>query len=111
MSWRRAWRAVAPTPIGYKVTLQLADAAGKPVAQHDAEPADWQRPTTGWIPGEIITDTHVLVLPAELPAGTYALVAGMYPPGTGRRLAVTGKDAAGDLVRLGAVTVRGARGR
>jgi hypothetical protein len=36
------------------------------------------RPTTTWAPGEVITDTRALALPATLPPGKYRLVVGWY---------------------------------
>ncbi len=49
-------------------------------------PADWQRPTTGWLPGEVIIDSHVLMLPDPLPEGPLSLRVGLYDPDTGLRL-------------------------
>jgi hypothetical protein len=102
------WRALAPAATAQKVTVQLLDAGGRPVAQHDSEPAGWTRPTTGWLPEEVIPDEHVLHLPADLAAGSYRLVAAMYHPGTGARLPAGGRDAtpAGDAVRVATVEVR-----
>ena len=48
---------------------------------------------TGWLPGEIIVDEHVLSLPDDAPPGDYALIAGMYDESTLQRLAVL--DASG----------------
>jgi hypothetical protein len=57
-------------------------------------PAGWTRPTTGWLPGEVIVDTHTLAIPPDAPAGTYTLQSGLYDPDTGVRLAdATGADA------------------
>jgi len=43
-----------------KIFTHLVSEAGEIVAQHDGVPADWARPTTGWLPGEVIVDPHVL---------------------------------------------------
>ncbi len=50
------------------------------VAQHDGRPVAGTRPTTSWLPGEVIVDTHELVFadvgysgPAELEVGLYVL--------------------------------------
>lgn len=81
------WRAVGRMPLRYRVTLQLlpldaqsGEPAGPPLAQRDAEPAEGARPTTGWLPGEVIVDPHRLTLPADLPAGEYLLIAALYDP-------------------------------
>jgi hypothetical protein len=98
-----AWRALAPTGAKLKVTVQILDAAGVPVAQHDAEPADWTRPTTTWIPGEVILDSHVLSLPSDLPDGPYRVVVGLYDPGTGRRLPL--ESGGQDMIELTTLAV------
>ena len=72
------WSALAPPRKRYKVFLQLLDAAGNLVAQRDSEPAAGSAPTTGWQPGEVISDKHALLIPAGLPAGDYKLIAGLY---------------------------------
>jgi hypothetical protein len=80
------WRAEAETPTDYRVFVHLVDAAGNIVAQSDAAPAGWTRPTTGWLPGEYVLDTHTLTLPATLPEGPLSLRVGLYDPDTGQRL-------------------------
>ena len=99
------WRALSSTEIDYKVTVQMLDAYGHPLAQHDSEPAEWKRPTSGWIPGEVILDAHVLTLPQSVAPGRYHVVAAMYHPGTGRRLAASGHEFPRDLVQLGELEV------
>ena len=80
------WRAEAETPTDYRVFVHLVDATGAIVAQSDAAPAGWTRPTTGWLPGEYVLDTHILTLPATLPDGPLSLRVGLYDPDTGQRL-------------------------
>jgi mannosyltransferase len=73
------WRAdQAPTADRWKVFTHILDAGSKVVAQRDAEPADNLRPTTTWQPGERIDDNYGIVVPADLPAGSYTLEIGMY---------------------------------
>ncbi|MBK9054412.1 MAG: hypothetical protein IPL78_26940 [Chloroflexi bacterium] len=74
------WSAAAETPLSYHVFLQLLGPDGQVVAQSDGEPAAWTRPTTGWLPGEIILDPRSLTLPDPLPPGMYTLVTGLYLP-------------------------------
>ena len=62
----------------YKVFVQLLDATGASRAQVDALPVNGARPTTSWLPREIITDAYALKLPTDLPAGRYRLVTGLY---------------------------------
>jgi hypothetical protein len=99
------WRALKSVPVSYKVTVQLLDEADDVVAQHDGEPADWHRPTTGWMPGEVVVDRHALDVTDPLPPGTYRVVAGLYHPQTWERLPVTGTDAADGLVVLATIEV------
>jgi hypothetical protein len=81
------WQALGPLTKPLKVFAQLLAADNSVVAQSDSEPAAGQRPTTGWLLQEIITDPHTLPLPSNLPAGSYRLITGFYDPLTGQRLA------------------------
>jgi hypothetical protein len=88
------WQARAETELSFKVFVHVLDAADRVVAQADAVPLGGLRPTTGWLPGEIIADRYTLVLPGDLPAGHYQLVTGLYDPETGTRvLTSAGRDA------------------
>ncbi len=82
------WRAEAPLTTRYRVFAQLLAGDNRVMAQSDSFPAAGQRPTTGWLPGEVISDTHTLPLSPELPPGQYRLIAGLYQPLTGERLPV-----------------------
>jgi 4-amino-4-deoxy-L-arabinose transferase-like glycosyltransferase len=103
---RLAWQAHVGSVTPYHVTVQLLDAAGRPAAQHDGEPAAGRRPTTGWLPGEYVLDEHRVALPPDLPPGQYTLIAALYDPASLARLPASGSDAIGDAVRIGAVTVQ-----
>jgi len=72
------WRAEAEMEVSYRVFLHLLGPDGALVAQSDGEPAGWTRPTTGWMPGEVVLDRRVLWVPEETPEGTYTLWVGMY---------------------------------
>ncbi|NLE45665.1 MAG: hypothetical protein GX620_13165 [Chloroflexi bacterium] len=82
------WRAQATTDTGYAVFVHLLDAAGNIVAQHDGTPADGSRPMTGWLPDEVIVDSHTIVLPPDAESGRYVLAVGLYDPITDDRLPV-----------------------
>jgi hypothetical protein len=86
------WRTEAPLTTRYKVFAQLLTSDNTLVAQSDSFPAAGQRPTTGWLPDEIITDPHLLILPADLPAGDYRLIIGLYHPTTGERLPILNEN-------------------
>jgi hypothetical protein len=95
------WRARGQVNQEYKVFVHLLGADGRLVAQSDAVPAGWTRPTFGWQVGEFVTDVHTLELPPDLTPGVYRLVVGMYDI-AGQRLPVAG---GGDVVDLGPVQV------
>jgi hypothetical protein len=101
------WRALAPMTTDYKVFVHLLDQNGGIVAQSDVGPADWTRPTTGWVAGEIVADSHTLPpTPARVP-GTYDIAVGMYSPETMTRLEMrkAGERLPDDRAILGQVTV------
>jgi hypothetical protein len=62
----------------YKIFLQLLNSDGVLVAQRDTLPVSGSRPTESWQVGEIIADRQGLSLPADLPAGDYQLIVGLY---------------------------------
>ncbi len=95
------WRTDAPLTRRYKVTVQLLDSRNQVIAQRDSEPGGGSRPTDGWTPGETITDNHGLPIPLGTPPGDYRLIAALYDPETGQRLATS----AGDMAELGTVQV------
>ena len=87
------WEAQAPVAERYKVTIQLLDATGQLIAQHDTEPGDGLNPTTIWNPGQVIADRYGVILPPNLPSGRYTLIAGLYHVITAERLpTATGSD-------------------
>lgn len=101
------WRAEQEMSPSYKVFVHLFDAEGRLRAQHDAVPADWTRPTTGWLPGEVVTDAHPLTLAADAPPGEYRLQIGLYDPETNLRLPVLdiAGQTIGDQVPLAPISV------
>lgn len=90
------WQSMAGTTDADRVFVHLRGPDGLPITQSDSGPAEWQRPTTGWVPGEYIVDRHSLTLPPNAPSQTYDLVVGLYNPASGARLGE---------VSLGSVTV------
>ncbi len=80
------WRAEAETATSYHVFVHLVDESGNILAQADGVPANWARPTTGWLPGEYVLDMHTLTIPADLPPGPLSIRVGLYDPDTGKRL-------------------------
>jgi hypothetical protein len=95
------WHAEQETRTSYHVFLHLLDSDGRLIAQSDGIPANWTRPTTGWLPGEYISDVRVLTIPPDAGEGRYTLLAGMYTPGAERLTTPAGEDA----VRLATLIV------
>jgi hypothetical protein len=81
--WRAGPKAAAAD---LKVFVHLVSSSGAIIAQHDASPAAWTRPTPGWVPEEIVVDVHPLTWQATDAAGPADLVVGFYDPETGERV-------------------------
>jgi hypothetical protein len=75
------WQALAPMEMSYTAFAHALNAEGRVIAQVDNIPAAGSRPTTGWLPGEVITDTYALDL-----SGAAHLDVGFYDPKTLTRL-------------------------
>jgi 4-amino-4-deoxy-L-arabinose transferase-like glycosyltransferase len=101
------WQTQTPLTARYKVFAQLLTGDNSLVAQSDSFPAAGQRPTTGWLPGEIITDPHGLAFPNPVVPGTYRLIAGLYNPLNGKRVPVLDEsgEAVGDAILITEVTL------
>jgi hypothetical protein len=97
------WQALAPIERNYQVFVHLFQ--GTMWAQDDSAPDCAMRPTSGWEPGQIVRDTHVLTLAPDTPATDIPLTVGLYDLITSHRLPVaeTGEDA----IRLTDVRVLG----
>jgi hypothetical protein len=96
-----AWQALKETSQDYKTFVHLLNADGQLVAQSDAVPAGWTRPTSGWQSSEFVSDTHTLDLKRNLPPGEYRLIAGMYDS-NGQRLLL---ESGGDAIELGKLEI------
>jgi hypothetical protein len=91
------WRAGSHPEVDYTAFVHLLGsynpATGGPVwAQDDAYPLAGGHPTTRWLPGQIVRDRHVLVVPANTLPGRYQIEVGLYDARTGTRLPVAGSD-------------------
>ena len=107
------WRALQPVPDDYVVFVHIVEpATTMRYASSDAQPVGWTRPTTTWAVGELITDTHTLVVHPDTPPapGIYELEIGLYlnlGDGTFPRLRVIATDGsmANDFAYLSRVRV------
>ncbi len=74
------WHALERVPHDWTVFVHLVDQQGNIVAEHNSRPQVGQFPMPLWTPGDWLHDSHPLLLPADLPTGTYALRVGLYRP-------------------------------
>lgn len=95
------WSAPQPIDRRYKISLQILDARGQVIAQHDGEPAGGSRPTHTWQAGEQIVDNHAVPISFGTPPNDYQLVLVIYDAETGTRV----RQANGDTLLLGTVRV------
>lgn len=86
------WQAENETATSYRVFVHLLGADGEIISQSDGEPVSWSRPTTSWLPGEILQDSHRLTFPLDAPAGSLSLRIGLYDAETGQRLSTDSGD-------------------
>lgn len=96
------WSAAAPVRETYRVFVQLVDEQGRVAAGQDVIPGRGAYPTVYWKPGEWLQDTVEVPPHPGARAGSYDVIAGMYPFGEpDNRVNLSGSDA--DFVRLGEV--------
>lgn len=87
------WEADRPVGEDLTVFVHLRDSSGVTVSQGDGPPLGGAWPTGLWPTGYRLEDLHSVPIPADLEAGQYALVVGLYDPRTQRRVPlVSGGD-------------------
>lgn len=96
--WRAVRRIERPyTFFVHLVGEQINPATSSPLwGQHDAQPGQATYPTTFWSAGEVVIGEYRVPIPADAPAGRYALWAGFYFLPTLERLPVIGGNAPTD---------------
>jgi hypothetical protein len=104
---RLHWRATGPVGRDYTVFVHLVGPDGAILAQSDAPPGGGMFPTSTWLPGQGMLDTHSLALPGDAEAGDYTLLVGLYHLPTRERLPATGAggNALGDAFSLTTLTL------
>ncbi len=80
------WQAQDEVPISLTVFVHLINEEGSVVAQRDQIPVGGSRPTSGWMPGEVISDSYGILIPQDLPPGEYRLSIGWYHASRGERV-------------------------
>jgi hypothetical protein len=102
------WQALTPPQEDYVAFVHLRRPEdSEPLAQHDSMPRQGWYPTSLWAGGDRVPDAHPLAIPAELPAGSYPLWAGLYRA-DGARLPAYGTEGRyqHDLIPLGEIEIR-----
>jgi len=84
-----AWRAERRPEADYTVFMHLrrADDGGQ-VAALDSPPP---QPTSGWMPGQVITETRAVPIPSDAPIGDYDVIIGWYLYPSFERLTIDGE--------------------
>jgi hypothetical protein len=86
------WVAQRQPRSDYTVFAHLFDPASEAIAiQHDAMPRQGSYPTSGWLAGEVVSDTIRLSL-SKVPPGDYRLAVGLYEVATGDRVPAITSD-------------------
>jgi 4-amino-4-deoxy-L-arabinose transferase-like glycosyltransferase len=88
----------------YTAFVHIVGPEGQNWAQSDSWPEQGAAPTTSWVTGQIIVDTHTLALPADAPAGTYTVFVGLYDAERGPRVPLY--NATGALIPDGHAPVK-----
>ncbi len=96
------WQAQSPIIFDYTVFTQLQTTESAIKGQHDSQPVNGQLPTSQWTVGEVVADTHTLMVAPDAEPGDYRLLVGMYRWDTGERLPVMDENnqASGTSINL-----------
>lgn len=91
---RLIWRADSQaSPIAYTVFVQLLDGNGQVLAQSDAQPVNWTRPTASWVLGEFLDDVHIVTFGVTDFVGMARVIVGFYDANDNFRRVFTGDGA------------------
>jgi 4-amino-4-deoxy-L-arabinose transferase-like glycosyltransferase len=102
------WQALQTLDQRYTVFVHLVDTDDRIFGQRDQVPGNGQFPTTGWVPGEYLSDTYTIPLKPDTPPGQYWIEIGLYNPLDGARLPVSdaGGRPLGDRLLLRGTPIR-----
>jgi hypothetical protein len=102
------WFNLMQTDQHFNTFVHLTSLGGGPPVteqtQHDSEPNMGTVPTPRWLPGQLVEDLHILVLPDDLPPGEYELWGGMYAVADGSAIAIPGDS--GERRFLGTIQIQ-----
>ena len=80
------WQTETDINTSLTVFVHIYDSDDRTVAQQDSIPLGGARPTTGWAPGEILTDRYAIFIPTDVPQDHYWIRIGLYNAATGDRV-------------------------
>ena len=103
------WQALKTMDTSYTVFTHLLSGDGRLWGQTDGMPLQGTYPTTGWLPGEVISDTYAIEVRPGASPGDYLLEVGMYDAASAERVPVLDAEGqrAGDRILLTPVRVVG----
>jgi hypothetical protein len=103
------WRALRTMEEDYTAFVQLIGPDGRLYGQVDTWPVQGTRPTSGWAPGEDLSDSYEVQLAPDAPPGRYQVHVGWYLLATMQRLRVLDADGrvVADSFVVGDLTVGG----
>jgi hypothetical protein len=90
------WQAMSTPKEDLVRFVHLLGSDGRLAAQEDMVPCAGACPASSWLEDEVLVEEARLVLPDDLPAGSYSLAMGWYDARTFERLSAT--DASGGLL-------------
>ncbi len=101
------WQVEALPPLDYNIGLFLIGPDDLPVTERHSAPVGGFGHTSQWAPGRVLRDNHALLLPPDLPPGTYSLQMIFYDWQDGTRLDIIGPNGAslGDMLELDTIMV------
>jgi len=102
------WQCLAPLSEEYQIFIHLIDRDNIMVYGQDVQPLTGMSSLASWKTGDVWRDVRHLTPPAELPAGTYQVVIGLYTISDTQRLNATDADGAplpNNAFRIGEVTL------
>jgi hypothetical protein len=109
------WYAEQPAPYKYIPFVHIGTLGAPPLTQAPGKDHPGGRPMTEWTADGYIRDAHVIFLPADMPAGEYQIIVGLYTCetrpagecGNGERPTVYDADGnvVGDVAVVATITV------